>query len=270
VIHFVNTSRATMATRTAVPAPRTACLPARFRLAGARVARRVRAALCGALLAGLLVPAAASAVPIVVDGIPFNAGEAAFADEVVFFPIPPSVTNSDPSAALGIPDGDFVSIGTEGELVLRFTDNSVTTSGTPNDDLYVFEGGSVFEEIQLFVSTDGASWIHVGNSTASTTGFDLDAFVGSGIVPGTPYTYVRIVDVLPEESNLFFAGADIEGVGAITSGPPVPEPGVGLLLAIGLTGLAGSCTRWRARSPIGSAKPSPSQPGGSFREPRER
>lgn len=182
---------------------------------------------------------ASAAAPIVVDGITFAAGEAAFADEVVSFVVPPNVTNGDPAAALGVPDGDFVSIGTEGELVLRFTDNSVTTSGTADDDIYVFEGGSVFEEIQLFVSTDGVSWIGLGNSTAATTGFDLDAFVGSGIVPGELYSYVRIVDVLPEESNLFFVGADIEGVGAITSAAAaVPGPAVGTLLAIALAGLA--------------------------------
>ena len=212
-----------------------------------------------AVLLSLAVGAeTARAAPIEVGGILFAAGEAAFADEVVSFVVPPSVTNVDPSAALGVPDGDFVSIGTEGELVLRFVDNSVTTSGTPDDDLYVFEGGSAFEQIALSVSTDGLGWIEVGTSTAATTGFDLDAFVGAGIVPGTRYSFVRIVDLLPEESNLFFAGADIEGVGAIASGPAVPEPACALLVALSV---AATARRARARlladtiAPRGSPKP---------------
>lgn len=209
--------------------------------------RAFPSAMTGPLAVALAVGVeAAGAAPIEVRGILFAAGESAFADEVVSFVIPPNVTNVDPSAALGVPDGDFVSIGTEGELVLRFTDNSVTTSGTPEDDLYVFEGGSVFEQIALSVSTDGIGWIDVGTSSAATTGFDLDAFLGAGIVPGTRYSFVRIVDLLPEESNLFFAGADIEGVGAITSGPAVPEPGSALLVALGLAGTAGRA-RWLRR-----------------------
>ena len=174
------------------------------------------------LLAGL-----SSAV--VYDGIDFRDGASAFADEVVSYnPTSEAMGHDNPSMALGIPDytnnTNFVSLGDEGILVLKFTDNSLTTSGNNYDDLRIFEIGNKFESVDVYISKDGINWIYVGNTTNSTSGIDIDAYKGSGgVVLGAQYSYVKLVDRLPHESDTPTEGADIDAVGATSSKPPAPE-----------------------------------------------
>jgi len=166
---------------------------------------------------------------VLYGGIDFRGGASSFADDVVSYnPTTEVMGHDNPSMALGIPDytnnTNYISLGDEGILVLKFTNNSLTTSGDNYDDLWIFEVGNKFESTDVYISKDGINWIYVGNTTNSTSGIDIDAYIGSeGVVLGAQYSYVKLVDRLPHESDTPTAGADIDAVGAISSKPPVPN-----------------------------------------------
>jgi len=70
----------------------------------------------------------------------------------------------------------------------------------------------------------------------------------AGVVAGTQYSFVRLMDVAPNQSGSPFGEADIDAIGAISSAPPVtpvPEPVTLSLLGVGLVG--SSLARRRAR-----------------------
>ena len=179
----------------------------------------------------------ANAVPF--RGVEFPEGEVSFADEVVSYIPGPGVgvLQMNPEEVLGIPDGTdsegYVSLGDEGELVLRFLDNSLTTSGDDAIDLWIFEVGSV-EPTAIAISTDGLDWINVGTISGATSGVDIDAYTGDGVVLQEQYSYVKLTDLLPHTTGYPNTGADIDAVGAISSGPPIPEPATILFLAGGI------------------------------------
>ena len=169
------------------------------------------------------------------DGVEFPDGSASFADAVVSYQVG-SGSVSDyaqvPEAALGAPlyhlygnyddNGDitYVSLGEGGTLVLKFTDNSLTTSGDDSMDLWIFEVGPAVEATLVSISKDGANWIDVGRVEGSVSGIDIDAYTQNGVVAGEFYSYVRLTDVASDRAT---DGADIDAVGAISSGEPVSE-----------------------------------------------
>ena len=186
-------------------------------------------------------------------GIDFPDGAVSFADEWIFYNPTTDVLapHNDPSAALGIPDyppsSNYVSLGDEGILVLKFTDNSLTTSWDNSFDLWIFEVGSAIEPTSVNISTNGSNWINVGTTDGGTSGIDIDAYLSSGVVLGERYSYVKLTDLLPHQSGSPCEGADIDAVGAISSAPPVPIPGAVWLLGTGLAGLVGIRTRRRKK-----------------------
>ena len=192
-----------------------------------------------------------SANATVYGGVDFPQGAASFADAVVSYtpgtnPTPDAAV-SHPDQALGPPNypsgtndpAPFVSLGSNGVLVLQFTDNLLTGSGTTNDDLWIFEIGTGIEKTFVDVSIDGSTWFSVGEANGSTDGVDLDAF---GFGPLDMFSYVRITD---HGDNFYGAGtpgADIDAVGAIST-VVVPEPATWSLLA--LSAIALLCFRRR-------------------------
>lgn len=221
-----------------------------------RMMRIIGAAIVPAVLVLVTIPAMATSVTY--DGVTFPGGNQSFADKVVkFTPGADTVAPyDDPAQALGPPDYDssqdtgYVSLGVHGTLDLAFTDNALTTSGDSADDLWVFEIGSAVEPTDVWVSTDGSTWISVGYAGGATDGVDLDAYIGSGITAGAKYSYVRLQDKNGNDSYPF-AGADIDAVGAIASTavphPSVPEPNGLALLTLGVA-LIGGMSAWRRYS----------------------
>ncbi len=161
----------------------------------------------------------------VFEGVEFPDGESSFADAVISYEPSASVSSpyDDPSEALGIPDGSAVSLGDEGVLILKFTDNSLTTSGDTEYDLWIFEAGSAIETIEVYISNDEENWIYVGQTSdvTQTYGIDIDYYIGSGVTLGERYNYVKVIDLLPQQSSGVYEGADIDAIGAISSAEPI-------------------------------------------------
>ena len=106
----------------------------------------------------LLLWVTTSVEATVIGGIEFPDGDLSFADSIVSYNPGVGVLspdNDNASNALGIPDfnGNVgekdVSLGWGGSLVLQFTNNSLTTSGNSDLDLWVFEIAPAVEVLVL-------------------------------------------------------------------------------------------------------------------------
>ena len=187
---------------------------------------------------------------IIYGGVDFPDGAASFADSVVSYtPVingagQPTSPYRDSSKALGVPDYDgsgvdYVSLGAGGSIVLRFTDNSLTGSGTAAYDLWIFEIGPDVEDTFVDISKNGSTWYSVGKVTGGTRGINIDAY-GWGVTDF--FSYVRLTDDRNEGATSGdTVGADIDAVGAISSAPPVSTPDFGTtlpLVAMAFCGLA--------------------------------
>lgn len=203
--------------------------------------KKVLVLLCAALLLSTM---AGSAMAELIGGIEFPDGAISFADAVHSYNpgLDAQPNYNDPNGALGIPDwtgNNFTaaSLGNGGSLVLQFTDNSLTTSGDSTPDLHVFEIGGATEWMNVAISTDATNWIDLGDVLGQPTSIDIDPI--AGVVAGTLFSYVLISDIPPDQTGHPYGEADIDAVGAISSGAPIPEPSTMLLLGTGLIGLAG-------------------------------
>lgn len=161
----------------------------------------------------------------VFSGVEFPNGAVSFADKVVSYTAGANVSApyNSPENIIGKPDyisggvPEHVALGDGGEIIVQFTDNSLTASGDDSDDLWVFEIGAKLEPTAIYVSEDGNAWVYVGETTGGVGGVDIDKFVGSGVELGVKYSYVKIIDLLPTQSGAPWAGADIDAVGVISS-----------------------------------------------------
>lgn len=210
----------------------------------------------------LFALASESASAEIIGGVEFPQGAISFADTVVSYS-PGSAGNAptDPHQgafnALGVPDYDdvnscpsqadcsFVSLGASGQLVVQFTDNVLTGSGTAALDLWIFEVGPAIEGTALALSTDGVTWIPIGSIGGATAGIDIDAL---GFGTTSEFSFVRLTDLAQSGSGLT-PGADIDAVGAISTRAvnPIPEPSTWALLIVGF-GVIGGSLRMRARA----------------------
>lgn len=144
-------------------------------------------------------------------------GELSFADRVVSFTPgeKPSKAPFDfPDSALGAPNyrntysADFISLGCNGELITQFTDNILVD--VDGIDLYIFEIGPVVEKTMLAISSDGESWIEVGEIEGARSDVDISPFVSKG----DKFPFVRLTNA----SNACggnHAGADIDAIAAV-------------------------------------------------------
>ncbi len=220
-----------------------------------------------AVLALATIMATTTAKAETFGGVNFPQGAISFADSVVSYTLNPA---SQPSAAyqgasnaLGAPNYSgqnncanqancsFVSLGGGGKLVLQFTDNVLTGSGSNAFDLWIFEIGPNVEDTIVDVSVNGNTWLSVGLVTGSTRGIDIDAF---GFGTTSAFTFVRLTDVLAEggAGNGGTVGADIDAVGAISTRrltAAVPEPATWAMMLLGFGGLGAMLRRRRSLAP---------------------
>jgi hypothetical protein len=216
-----------------------------------------------ALFSGiLLAPAFASAIPINVGGFTFDVGELAFADDASYvsgsglrFTCTAGGTAAS-SFGEALSGSDLtqcvnVSGGGDGVVEVLFTDNSISNgNGT---DLVIFEvsgpqsPGTPDARERFEVSVfDGSTFSAFAAFDPVATGFGtpdptLDVFAieidlsSFGLGAGATIDRVRLHLF---DNGLGSKGADIAALGAVNSGPPVPEPSTALLLAFGLLALA--------------------------------
>ncbi|MCE3005055.1 MAG: hypothetical protein LW860_20510 [Xanthomonadaceae bacterium] len=146
-------------------------------------------------------------------------GAASFADAVVSFTPgarPSEGVWADAAQALGAPDftrasqPGFLSLGCDGELVLRFDDNALVE--VPGPDLYVFEVGPMVEAVDVAVSSDGEVWTAAGRVEGARAELDLAGLVE----PGESYRFVRLAN-RSKGCGGRHSGADIDAVAAVGS-----------------------------------------------------
>lgn len=144
-------------------------------------------------------------------------GALSFADEVVSFT--PGVKSSqapfnNPRRALGEPNyrstqlPDFISIGCDGELILKFVDNVLVDVEGP--DLFIFEVGPLVEKTQLAISNDGSRWIDIGAIEGARADVDIRGLVE----PGERFSFVKLTNA-GKTCGGKHSGADIDAVAAV-------------------------------------------------------
>lgn len=152
-------------------------------------------------------------------GVDFPQGLISFADEVVNY----SPTQTDvilpqymiQDNALGAPNTAAVTLGSNGTIVLKFTDNFLTGSDDNTDDLWIFEVGPDVKSTFVWLSKDGTNWLSIGGIGGSTRGIDIDAF---GYGTADQFAYVMLQDDPNQgDTGPDSPGADIDAVGAIST-----------------------------------------------------
>lgn len=184
--------------------------------------------------AALSLSTGAAAMPTTYSGVTFPDGDISFADEVISFNPGPDVAapHDDQNLVLGAPDGSHVSLGDNGSIIVRFSDNSLTMSGDATADLHIFEVGARVEVFNIAISQDLVNWIDLGDLSGQPTSIGIDAVAGE--VQFAQYSYVRLTDVDPNQTGSPFGEADIDAIGAISSAPPVAIHAPGALAFLGL------------------------------------
>jgi len=150
-------------------------------------------------------------------------------DAVVSFDQPPgsSMTGGPASAALGAPDGAFVSIDTPEALTLAFTDNRVADG--PGDDLWIYGLGSG-SSVDVFGRYIDGPCVYLGMIVDGSGGFDLANY------PGLDYVDFVTFDGLDDNGD--FVGYNLDAVQALNGvvrnpNCVIPAPAAVLLAGLG-------------------------------------
>jgi len=157
-----------------------------------------------------------------IDDVIYAAGGSPFADQVISYDVVdsgspehyPEESARISTNALNKPNGNSVSLGNGGQIVLRFADNSLRRSGDDRPDLRIHEAIPPLEPMMVEVSANNATWYGVGGGPIEPGGIsdiDIDPWV-----PDHEYHFVRIIDVAEDEDAVPTIGADIDAVEALS------------------------------------------------------
>jgi len=151
---------------------------------------------------------------------------------------------NDPNQALGMADnmgdlneGNAVSLGAGGSICIGFVDNLLANSGTPAEDLWVFEVGLLTEPSSIeirpadaatitalntagILDSDGDGYYEFGNIQGATAGLDIDAFLPNTVGGTLLFDAVKITDQTGDNCDNISPGPDIDGICALFSLPP--------------------------------------------------
>lgn len=157
-------------------------------------------------------------------------GEISFADEVVEFKEGSPIKGikkdhkdrRNPELSLGEPykDKPHFSMGCEGELTLKFTDNVLVD--IPGPDLFIFEVGEGIESVVVLISKDNSNWVYAGIGKGGTSTLDIS----DRVKPNEQFHYVKLIDLRDSCPGRYFDGAEIFAVaalGTVKSEVQVPE-----------------------------------------------
>lgn len=151
----------------------------------------------------------------------FPMGKISFADSLVSYKVghpAPISKYRDSTQSLHEPDyvgyktPNFVSLGCEGELIVKFVDNGFMN--LEGDDLYIYEVGPSRESARIEISEDGKNWVYAGIIDGGKSALDLS---DENIDKETIFYYVKIIDLKDLCEHSMSAGADIDAIGAINS-----------------------------------------------------
>jgi len=179
-----------------------------------------------------LVGAAALAEAKTYGGVTFPHGDLAFADRVVEYVAASCVRNAydDPEEALGPPDAStsgcsgcygcegcdthavalgfrLSTVDDRGYLVVEFVDNVLLDVAGDDLFIYITNGKAAYVEI----STNGFSWISVGQTSGCPASIDIGRYVSGD----DEYRFVRLTDVPADEDHSECPGPSIDAIGAM-------------------------------------------------------
>ena len=107
--------------------------------------------------------------------------------------------------------------------------------------MWIFEIGQV-EAFDVSISKNNIDWISLGTVSGQPTGIDIDAF--AGVTAGDLFSFVMLTDnsSTTSQTGFPFSEADIDAIGAISSGAAVsavPIPAAAFMFAPALLGFLG-------------------------------
>lgn len=185
-----------------------------------------------------VVSLAVSAESKTYRGVTFPHGDLAFADRVVEYVVASCVRNAydDPEEALGPPDAHTsgcsgcygcdgcdthaVALGfrlsridDRGYVILEFVDNVLLD--VAGDDLFIFQTND--NPAYVEISTNGFSWIPVGETSGCPASIDIGPYVAED----EEFRFVRLTDVPGDEDHSECPGPSIDAVGAMGTGEEI-------------------------------------------------
>jgi hypothetical protein len=137
---------------------------------------------------------------------------------------------SDTLLTLGAPDGQIVQFGNGSTLTLDFG-ALLSTPGT----LSIFTYDDIAPAAaSVALSADGLSFASLSSSLVDTNG-PVGSYPHADFTVGTPFRYVRFVDLIDPNETFPDAGFDLDAVGFESTA--VPEPSSLSLLGLAAIGL---------------------------------
>jgi len=178
-------------------------------------------------------------ISIPTDGCLTCSNRLSFADVVFDYESGCAVSDVFPDGALGVSDyngfvtdePEFVFLGEGGFIKLGFTDNLLSNSGDNQDDIFIFEVGTLVEPLELLVRPEdiltelelisnglidyGDGYYKLIDLGGATSSIDIDAVLPGYAQGELLFDAVQLIDILDRPCTGATPGADIDAVCAL-------------------------------------------------------